>query len=125
NGGLAMLRPKGKFGVESDEGLSRRDFLRVGGLAAGLSVTELAQLQHAGAVRRSGAKACIQLVLVGGPSQLDTWDLKPNAPSDICGPFRPIRTNVPGIMIGEHFPLMARRADRFAILRSVYHEEAP
>src|SRR5262249_31059010 len=57
--------------------------------------------------------------------QLDTWDLKPDAPDNIRGPFRPIPTNVPGIEIGEHFPLMARRADRYAVLRSIYHREAP
>jgi hypothetical protein len=68
--------------------------------------------------------SCIFLFLVGGPSQLDTWDLKPDAPSIIRGPFRPIRTNVPGIEICEHFPLMAKMADRFAIVRSVHHEEA-
>src|SRR5207253_393224 len=68
---------------------------------------------------------CIVLFLVGGPSQLDTWDLKPEAPENIRGPFRPTKTNVPGIEICEHFPLLAQRADRFAIVRSVHHEEAP
>jgi uncharacterized protein (DUF1501 family) len=68
---------------------------------------------------------CILLFLVGGPSQLDTWDLKPDAPSTIRGPFRPINTNVPGIRIGEHFPRMARQAHRYALVRSVHHEEAP
>src|SRR5262249_54021480 len=112
-------------GVRMCDGLSRRDFLRAGGLAVGLSLTELVRLQQLGAAPRAGAKACIQLCLVGGPSQLDTWDLKPEAPDTIRGPFRPIRTNVPGIHISEHFPLMAGRADRFAILRSVHHQEAP
>src|SRR5262249_7567504 len=69
--------------------------------------------------------SCILLFLVGGPSQLDTWDLKPAAPDTIRGPFRPIQTNVPGVQIGEHFPLMARRAQHYAIVRSVHHEEAP
>src|SRR5262249_37876825 len=68
---------------------------------------------------------CIVLMLVGGPSQLDTWDLKPAAPANVRGPFRPIRTNVPGIDIGEHFPLMAQMADRYALVRSVHHEEPP
>src|SRR5205809_346948 len=62
---------------------------------------------------------------VGGPSQLETWDPKPGAPANVRGPFRAIRTNVPGIQISEHFPLMARIADRYAILRSVHHDEAP
>src|SRR5437016_1564709 len=105
--------------------MSRRDFLRIGGLAAGLSLTELAVLQRLGAAPRGGEKACIQIMLIGGPGQLDTWDPKPHAPDDIRGPFRPIKTNVPGIHICEHFPRMARMADRYAIVRSVYHEEAP
>lgn len=120
-----MLRFESDRGVRACDGLTRRDFLRAGGLAMGLSLTELAQLQQLGAAPTGGEKACIQIFLVGGPSQLDTWDLKPNAPDDIRGPFQPIRTNVPGIDICEHFPLMARLADRFAILRSVHHSEAP
>ncbi len=120
-----MLRLETNRGVQSCDGVTRREFLRVGGLAVGLGLTELARLQELGAAPRSSEKACIQLLLVGGPSQLDTWDLKPGAPDHIRGPFRPIQTNVPGIQICEHFPLLAQRADRYAILRSVYHQEAP
>jgi len=69
-------------------------------------------------------KSCILLSLVGGPSQLDTWDLKPDAPSSVRGPFRPIRTNVSGIQISDIFPGMARHADKFALIRSCYHEGA-
>ena len=65
--------------------------------------------------------SCIVLRLTGGPSQLDTWDMKPDAPVEIRGPFRPIRTNVPGIEISEIFPRMARHADKYAIVRSVHH----
>jgi len=103
--------------------LTRRDFLRVGTLSAGAVGLSLANLPatHAGGSRGSN---CILLFLVGGPSQLDTWDLKPGAPSTVRGPFRPIRTNVPGVEVCEHFPLMAKMADRFAIVRSVHHEEA-
>src|SRR5207249_7666284 len=68
---------------------------------------------------------CILLLLVGGPSQLDTWDLKPKAPDNVRGPFRPIKTNIPGIEICEHLPLMARMADRYALVRSVHHQAAP
>jgi len=112
--------------VRSCDGLTRRDFLRAGALSAGavgLSLTELAQPALARTAPRD--VNCILLFLVGGPSHLDTWDLKPNAPADIRGPFRPVHTNVPGIDIGEHFPLMATMADRFAIVRSVHHDEAP
>jgi hypothetical protein len=98
---------------------SRRDFLRAGSVgAAGLT---LADLHAAG-----GADVnCILLLLVGGPSQLDTWDLKPAAPSNVRGPFRPIRTSVPGVEVGECFPRLARMAERFAILRSLHHDAAP
>src|SRR6185437_15598993 len=68
---------------------------------------------------------CILLFLVGGPSQLETFDPKPDAPSGVRGPFRPIRTNVPGVELCEHLPLMAKMADRFAVLRSVHHTSAP
>ncbi len=61
---------------------------------------------------------------LGGPSQLDTWDLKSAAPEDIRGPFRPISTNVPGIAISEHFPMLARQAHRLAIIRSMSHDDA-
>ena len=67
---------------------------------------------------------CIQLMLVGGPSQLDTWDMKPDAPASIRGPYKPIKTNVSGIEISEIFPRMAKHADKFALLRSVYHTAA-
>jgi Protein of unknown function (DUF1501) len=61
--------------------------------------------------------------MTGGPSQLDTWDMKPDAPSEVRGPFRPIRTNVRGIEISEIFPRMAKHADKYAIIRSVHHTE--
>jgi uncharacterized protein (DUF1501 family) len=118
-----MLEFQGKKGVEFCDGLSRRDFLRAGALGAGAVGLSLADLARAGTAGKD--VNCILLFLVGGPSQLDTWDLKPDAPDDIRGPFRPIRTNVPGVEIGEHFPLMARRADRFALVRSVFHRAAP
>jgi hypothetical protein len=121
-----MLTLNSRRGVRFCDGLTRRDFLRVGGLAAGsvgLSLADLARLEAQG--RRSQDINCIALFLVGAPSHLDTWDLKPQAPDNIRGPFRPIQTNVPGIQIGEHFPLMARVADRFALVRSVHHRAAP
>lgn len=100
-------------------GLRRRDLLQSGSLSAlGLA------LPAAAAARQTPEKACILLVLVGGPSQLDTWDPKPNAPSGIRSPYQPIRTNVPGIQISEIFPRMARQADQYAIIRSMYHTGA-
>ena len=94
--------------------LARRDFLGVAGIAP-----------FALQAKCMGAKNCIFLVLTGGPSQLDTWDLKPDAPREIRGPFRPIRTNVPGIEISEIFPQMAEHADKYALIRSVYSEATP
>ena len=60
----------------------------------------------------------------GGPSHLETFDLKPGAPGEIRGPFRPIRTNVPGMHICEHLPQLARLADKFALVRSLHHNRA-
>src|SRR5579884_2615493 len=117
-----MLRLESAKGVKTCDGLTRRDFLRVGAVSAGAMSLSLADLH---AATPSKDVNCILLFLVGGPSQLDTWDLKADAPSTIRGPFRPIATNVPGIQISEHFPRMAQRADRYAIVRSVHHEEAP
>src|SRR5439155_21104722 len=121
-----MLSLEALKGVKECTGLSRREFLRVGALtagAAGLSLADLVRLQGAESPGRD--VNCIILFLIGGPSQLDTWDPKPLAPEDIRGPFRSIATNVPGIQISEHFPLMAGMADRYAILRSVDHDSAP
>jgi len=123
-----MLRLEGTRPIISCDGITRRDFLKVGSAAAGavgLSLTDLARLGRAGAAAKANDINCILLFLVGGPSQLDTWDLKPNAPDNVRGPFRPIKTNVPGVEICEHFPLMAQQAHQFAIVRSVHHQEAP
>jgi uncharacterized protein (DUF1501 family) len=118
-----MLTLRTTKGVRFCDGMTRRDFLRLGSLAAGPVGLSLADLQAADTSSRD--VSCILLFLVGGPSQLDTWDMKPDAPSNIRGPFRPIQTNVPGIQICEHFPRMARLAHRYAIVRSVYHQAAP
>src|SRR5262249_1664887 len=116
-----------KKGARFCDGLTRRDFLRAGALSAGavgLTLADLTGLQRAGAAS-SGDVNCILLFLIGGPSHLDTWDPKPTAPDNVRGPFRPTRTNVPGVPICEHFPRMARMADRYAIVRSVHHRAAP
>jgi uncharacterized protein (DUF1501 family) len=104
--------------------MTRRDFLRAGSM--GVAAARLSLAKHANAQVKASNREnkCILMFLVGGPSQLDTWDLKPDAPSSIRGPFKPIHTNVPGVAICEHFPLTATMADRFAIVRSVHHPEA-
>jgi len=107
------------------EGISRRDALRIGavGLGAGLSLPGLLQLEAQGAVDRPKAKAVIFIFLQGGPSTIDMWDMKPEAPEEIRGPFQPIATNMPGISVGEHCTESAKVADKFAIVRSHTHED--
>ncbi len=79
------------------DGLNRRDFLHAGALSClGLSLADLCRLEARGVVDKSRDVNCIFLFLVGGPSQMDTWDMKPEAPSEVRGPYRPIPTNVPG-----------------------------
>ncbi|MCC7420287.1 MAG: DUF1501 domain-containing protein [Planctomycetaceae bacterium] len=101
--------------------LSRREVLRFGALAlGGLSVADLRHCRAAGS--SSGmARHCIFVFLNGGPAQLDTFDLKPEAPGGIRGPYRPIETSVPGVQITEKLPKLARLAHHFAILRSATH----
>lgn len=94
---------------------TRRAFL------GGLGIAPLIAFAREGQRASAAAKRCIHLHLTGGPSQLDTWDPKPNAPSNIRGPFRGIPTNVPGISISELFPKMARTADQYAIIRSMHN----
>ncbi len=120
-----MIRLDAERSVSFCDGMRRRDFLHAGALSLlGLGLTDHFRLKAAGAIDRGREKNCIFLMLVGGPSQLDLWDMKPNAPSEIRGPYKPIRTNVPGIEISEIFPRMARQADKYALLRSCYHTAA-
>src|SRR5262245_11893329 len=111
--------------------LRRRDLLRLGGLSLlGLSMPDLLKGRRAAAaVPRLAesfgrAKSCILLFMWGGPAHQDTWDLKPDAPSEYRGEFRPIGTNVPGIQISEHFPLLSRQADKLCLVRSMTHGNA-
>lgn len=104
------------------DGLSRRDFVRVGAMGvSGLSLANYLRLAEAGELKSAKAQAAIFIDLNGGPSHLDTFDLKPDAPKEIRGTFNPISTNVPGIQISEHLPKLAQCADKYAILRGVSH----
>jgi hypothetical protein len=105
--------------------ISRREFLRAGSL--GIAATAIPDWLGplAALSTRASADHCIMLLLVGGPSQLDTWDMKPDAVSEVRGPFRPINTNVDGIQISEIFPRMAKQADKFALVRSVHSRTKP
>lgn len=110
------------------DGISRREVLRLGGLGfTGLTLSNLWQAQAAAPRRAASsfgrAKSCILIYNYGGPSHLDTLDLKPDAPREIGGEFRPMATSVPGISISEHLPRLSRLADRYAIIRSVTHRD--
>lgn len=104
---------------------TRREALRAGGLVlGGLTLETLFRRKaRAEGPRLGRARACILIFQWGGPSHLDTWDPKPEAPEDIRGSFSSIETSVPGIRIGEHFPLLASRARHLAIIRSMSHDD--
>jgi hypothetical protein len=104
------------------DGITRRDFVKAGVLGAtGLTLAQYLRLAHANEVRPARARSAIFVFLAGGPTHLDTFDMKPDAPADIRGEFRPINTNVAGIQICEHLPNLARCADKYTILRGVSH----
>jgi uncharacterized protein (DUF1501 family) len=101
------------------DGLSRRSWLRIGGLAlGGLALPDILRAEAAGGVRNP-AKGIIMVLLPGGPTHLDMYDLKPDAPAEIRGEFRPIATNVPGLEVCELLPRLASMADKLAIIRSL------
>ena len=119
---LTIFGNADRRGTQCD-GTSRRDFLKIGGMAAGgLSLPQLLAMEANGGIG-SSHKAIINVFLPGGPSHIDFFDLKPDAPSEIRGEFSPIRTNVSGIEIGELFPRMAKMMDKFAIIRSIADSE--
>src|SRR5262245_42049798 len=119
--GPDMLRFDAHRPVTFCDGLSRRDFLHAGALSAlGLTLPGFLAAKQAGAAKDDGVNG-IMLFLVGGPSHIDTWDPKPDAPAEVRGPFQPIATAATGMKITEIFPRMARLSDRFSLIRSVYH----
>ena len=114
-----MLTIYGNRSPRFCDGVSRRNFLKIGALGlGGLALPEILRAQSASGARRSH-KAIIMIFLPGGPSHQDIFDLKMDAPSEIRGEFKPIRTKVPGIQICEHLPLLAAQMDKLAIIRSV------
>ena len=112
-----MLKINGDS-YSSCDGVPRRHFLQVGAL--GMGGLMLSDLMRAEAQEgRSSSKAIINIHLSGGPSHQDMWDLKPQAPAEIRGEFRPIPTNVAGMEICEHFPRLAKMADQYALIRGM------
>jgi Protein of unknown function (DUF1501) len=111
--------------LAADRFWTRRDLLRVGGGVAVASFSAPEAISAAspsrGGAPRQVAQSCIFVYLLGGPSHLDMWDLKPAAAAEIRGPFRPVATTVPGLQICEHLPRLARLAHRYTLVRSVSH----
>lgn len=104
------------------DGIARRDFIRIGGISlGGLTLTNYLQLAEAGNIKPGHATSGIFIDLNGGPSHIDTFDPKPDAPEGIRGDFKTIPTSVPGIRISEHLPKMAAAMEKYAILRGVSH----
>lgn len=115
-----MLSPQP---VLDHDTVSRREFLYVGGMGTlGLSLSEAAAQARGAAVQR---RHIIFVMMSGGPSQLDTFDPKPEAPAHVRGPCRAISTAVPGLWLSESLPQLAQRANQFALIRSLYHDYAP
>lgn len=123
-----MLELQGRGRTHTCDGKTRRDFLKVGSLSAlgvGLSLPDYLAAKETGAVRKDAEdRSCIMIFNLGAPSQLDTFDLKPDAPAEIRGPFRPINTASPEMQISEILPLHAKVADKFSLVRSCYHTSA-
>src|SRR5881394_3637095 len=126
-----MLSIPGFTGRTCD-GFSRREFLRIGGAGVlGLSLGDIFRLQAASSEPEGNlktgwgnAKSVIFIFLQGGPSHIDIWDPKPDAPSNIRGEFKPIKTNVPGIHLSEVMPLLAKQMDKATLIRSLSYTPA-
>jgi hypothetical protein len=108
------------------DGASRRDFLQIGAFGAGLTLADMLRLNTAQAAANANKKqaskskkSAIMIYLPGGPSHMDMYDLKPEAPAEFRGEFKPIQTNVPGVEICEHFPMQAKMWDKLACVRSI------
>lgn len=103
-------------------GVTRRDVLRAGGAGLlGTSLSSLLSAEEAGAVVQPKAKSVMFLFLFGGPSQLETFDLKPDAPTGIRGPYQPIASRTPGLMISEKLPKLASLSDKYSVIRTITH----
>src|SRR5688572_713583 len=117
-----MLNVLGRA-TAGNAGWTRRRLLQAGGAGLfGLNLPQLLALESQTPVRPAKAKSVIFLFLFGGPSQLETFDLKPDAPSAIRGPFMPIACRTPGLQISDHLPMLAETSDKFCIVRTMTHK---
>jgi len=125
-GRIAMLNFTGQGSAHTCDGVNRRDFIQAGTLgAAGLTLADLAQLEAQGAVdKKHDKRSAIMIFNLGAPSQIDTWDMKPDAAAEVRGPFQPIATKAPGVSVSEIFPEHARHGDKISYVRSCYHTAA-
>ena len=122
-----MLDVSGDGSAHTCDGITRRDFLQAGTLGAmGFSLANWNALKAAGALKNAGDSehSAIMIFNLGAPSQMDTWDMKPDAPREVRGPFKPISTKSSEFQISEIFPLHAKHADKFSVVRSCYHTGA-
>ena len=104
------------------DGINRRNFLQIGAFGAGLTLADMLRLRSASAAetgKPTSPKSVIMVYLPGGPSHMDMYDLKPDAPAEFRGEFKPIQTNVAGVQISEYFPMQARMWDKLAAVRSI------
>jgi len=119
-----MTRSRHPFANLGDE-LTRRSWLRLGAGGLGLGLSGLLRAQeHASAIETPGLpplKACIIVFYYGGPSHLDTYDPKPDAPAETRGEFQSIATSFPGLFVCEHLPQMSRCMHKVALVRSMHH----
>src|SRR3954451_24257405 len=120
-----MLDILGQGCATTCNGTTRRDFLKVGALGAiGFSLADFFAAKAAGRVIGRDERSAIMIFNLGAPSQLDTFDMKPDAPREIRGPFKPINVKGGGFQISEIFPQIAKIGDKFSLVRSVYHTAA-
>src|SRR5947207_810443 len=105
------------------DGVTRRSFLKIGAFGAGLTLADLLRTRAQAGSGASTRKSAIMIYLPGGPSHMDMYDLKPEAPAEFRGEFKPIPTSVPGVQLSEHFPLQARMMDKLAVVRSLVSAE--
>jgi len=121
-----MLKITGQGKSHTCDGVTRRDVLQVGALGAvGLTLPQYMAAEASGAVKdKDDDRACIMIFNLGAPSHVDTFDMKPDAPAEVRGPFKPIKTASPEIQISEILPQHAKVADKFSLVRSCYHTSA-
>jgi len=111
-----MINISGKA-LKFCDGISRRNFLKIGAFGSAFTTADILKANQAGGT--GTAKSAIMIYLPGGPSHMDMYDLKPQAPAEYRGEFKPIATNVPGVQISEHFPMQAKMFDKLAVVRSL------